>query len=144
MAWVSLTSGVALANGGLGAAHGLASILGGRFGIAHGVLCGMFLVPVLRQTAHATPEGSEARARLALCAAEVAEVFPPVQGGDAWSGLEAWQAEQGLERLSAHGIGHADLADLARASAAASSSRKNAVPLTAPDFEAILVAVLAR
>jgi alcohol dehydrogenase class IV len=147
LAWVSLTSGVALANGGLGAAHGLAAILGGRFGISHGALCGMFLVPVLRQNTRVAPEGSEVRARLDTCAADVAEVFAPLPGGDALSGFEAWQAEQGLKPLSEHGLGElsgADLSGLAQAARQASSSRKNAVPLTDADFEAILGAALGR
>ena len=47
MAYVSLSGGLALANAGLGAVHGLAGVLGGRTGMAHGVICGRLLPPIL-------------------------------------------------------------------------------------------------
>ena len=43
MAWASLCGGLALANAGLGAVHGLAGVLGGVTGAAHGALCGTLL-----------------------------------------------------------------------------------------------------
>ncbi|MBL9058957.1 MAG: iron-containing alcohol dehydrogenase, partial [Mangrovicoccus sp.] len=47
MAWVSLCGGLALANAGLGAVHGLAGPLGGLTGAAHGAICGTLLPHVL-------------------------------------------------------------------------------------------------
>jgi alcohol dehydrogenase class IV len=44
----SLISGIALSNSGLGAAHGFASVLGGLYEIPHGLLCAVFLGPVIR------------------------------------------------------------------------------------------------
>ncbi|MFN0090638.1 MAG: iron-containing alcohol dehydrogenase family protein [Acidimicrobiales bacterium] len=38
----------ALPNAGLGVAHGLADLVGGRTGIAHGVVCALLLAPCLR------------------------------------------------------------------------------------------------
>lgn len=142
LAWVSLSSGMALANSGLGAAHGLASVLGGRYGAPHGVLCGRFLIPTLRQNASVAVPGSEVHRRLEACASAIAEVFPPARGGDALSGLEAWQDAQGLVRLSSFGVQEAEIDALAVQSAAASSSKKNAVVLGDADFAAILRASL--
>jgi alcohol dehydrogenase class IV len=47
-AFGALVSGIALANSGLGAAHGFASGMGGMFDIPHGLICAIFLAPVLR------------------------------------------------------------------------------------------------
>jgi hypothetical protein len=142
LAWVSLSSGMALANSGLGAAHGLASVLGGRYGTPHGVLCGRFLIPTLRQNTSVAAPGSEVGRRLEVCASAIAEVFPPAPGGDPLSGLEAWQDERGLARLSACGVLEADIDALAVQSAAASSSKKNGVVLGDADFATILRASL--
>jgi alcohol dehydrogenase class IV len=49
--WGALVSGVALANGGLGAAHGFAAAVGGKHDIPHGLLCALFLPPVLEANA---------------------------------------------------------------------------------------------
>ena len=46
-AYGSLASGIALTNSGLGAAHGFASAIGGFFDIPHGLICSVFLAPVL-------------------------------------------------------------------------------------------------
>lgn len=48
MCLASLTSGICLANAGLGAAHGFAAGLGVMLGIPHGVACGMLLPHVMR------------------------------------------------------------------------------------------------
>ncbi len=47
----AIISGIALANSGLGAAHGFASGLGGLYEIPHGLLCALFLRPVLKANA---------------------------------------------------------------------------------------------
>ncbi|WP_375230585.1 iron-containing alcohol dehydrogenase [Roseobacter sp. S98] len=51
MAFCSLAGGLALANAGLGAVHGLAGVLGGRLGAPHGLICGRLLGPVLEANA---------------------------------------------------------------------------------------------
>ncbi len=55
-AFGALVSGIALANSGLGAAHGFASGMGGMFGIPHGLICAIFLAPVLRANSSAIRE----------------------------------------------------------------------------------------
>ena len=88
MALVSLTGGIALANAGLGAVHGLAGVLGGRTGAAHGALCGRLLVPVLRANLpHVAPDR----------AAVLRGWIDAVHGG--LDGLEAWIDGAGLPRL---------------------------------------------
>lgn len=48
MSRCSLFSGLALANSGLGAAHGIAAALGADFGVAHGTACAMLLPHVMK------------------------------------------------------------------------------------------------
>jgi alcohol dehydrogenase class IV len=50
-AYGAMASGIALANSGLGAAHGFASGLGGLYDIPHGLICALFIRPVLRANA---------------------------------------------------------------------------------------------
>lgn len=140
LAWSALASGLALANGGLGAAHGLASVVGGRYAAPHGALCGRFLAPVLRQNLRQAEVGSKQHQRLDTCCHLISLSFPQRPGGDDLSGFEEWVGNCGLPRLSEMGVPRADLADLAYQSVSASSSRKNAVPLEAADYHTILEA----
>ncbi|MDW4551149.1 iron-containing alcohol dehydrogenase [Defluviimonas sp. D31] len=138
LAWVSLSSGLALANGGLGAAHGLASVLGARSSAPHGALCGRLLLPVLRCNHALAASGTDVQRRLAECVGLISRAFPSEDGADPLSGLERWMDLQGLPRLSDWSFRLTSLGDLADAAVTASSSRKNAVPLTADDLNKVL------
>ncbi|MFH0879974.1 MAG: iron-containing alcohol dehydrogenase [Lentisphaerota bacterium] len=48
MAYVSMTSGICLANSGLAMAHGIAAALGALHGVPHGLACGILLPHTLR------------------------------------------------------------------------------------------------
>lgn len=140
LAWTSLSSGLALANGGLGAVHGLASVLGAVLGAPHGALCGRLLVPALRENLAAVDVGSEAHARIDHSIAQIAEVFPVMHGGDDLSGFEHWMNAQGLPRLA--DFGSFDIAAVATAGSTASSSQKNAVPLAVEAYARIIQGAL--
>jgi len=138
LAWVSLTSGMALANAGLGAAHGLAAVVGGRYNAPHGALCGRFLVPVLRRNLMMASPGSIAHQRHLECIDVVSRVFSPKDGMDRLAGLAGWIDDSALPRLADWGVDPAGFDDLAEDAVQASSSKKNAVPLSIEDFVQIL------
>ncbi len=138
LAWVAHASGLALANSGLGAAHGLASVIGGQYDVPHGALCGRLLIPVLRQNLRRSEEGSDTHARIASCMADVADAFTPTLPDDLLSGFEAWVDAKGLPRLADWSVTADDLSDIATRGAAASSSQKNAIPLTQDDYLQVL------
>lgn len=142
LAWVSHVSGLALANSGLGAAHGLASVIGGRFDAPHGALCGRLLLPVVQQNLRCAPQGSKIHARLASCVDHIAVVFPPTEKTDPLSGFGAWLDTKSLPRLADWKVAEDDLASLATQGMAASSSQKNAVPLNETDYLRVLSAAL--
>jgi len=62
MSFAALTSGICLANAGLGVVHGFASSIGGRYNIPHGVICGTLMcvtnevtIKKLRKTSPSSP-----------------------------------------------------------------------------------------
>lgn len=138
MCWTSLSSGLALANSGLGAAHGLASVLGAQLGAPHGALCGRLLIPTLRVNHEYSREDPEVQDRIAYCLQAVADAFAPVRTNDLLSGFESWVNAKGLPRLSDLGLSEDRIAALAELGSKASSSQKNAVPLPVRAYEAIL------
>lgn len=139
LAWCATASGIALSHGGLGAAHGLAAVIGGRFDVPHGALCGRLLAPVLSVNASAPQATAETRRRTQACMDQLRHHFP-TDSDNALTGFTDWCAQQGLPRLADWGISAADHAALADAARTASSSLKNPVALESEQFRLILSA----
>ncbi|MFN4193311.1 MAG: iron-containing alcohol dehydrogenase [Tabrizicola sp.] len=137
MAWVSLCGGLALANAGLGAVHGLAGVIGGMTGAAHGAICGALLGPVLAAN-RAAAEGA-ARARLDEVCSVLAEVLGS-SAAEAPAELQAWAWAEGLPGLAALGVADADHDGIATAALSASSMKGNPVALTRAQLREILAA----
>ena len=127
MAWVSLSGGLALANAGLGAVHGLAGVIGGLTGAAHGAICGALLGPVL-QANRAAAEG-KARMRLDDVCAILAEAMGST-AAEAPIALQAWAWAEGLPGLAALGVTEDQHHAIATASLAVSSMKGNPVALS--------------
>lgn len=135
LAWCSVTGGVALANAGLGAVHGLAGVIGGQTGAAHGAICGALLGPVLAMNRRRT-DGA-ARARIDAVCGLIAGVF----GGTADEApqvLTDWARGQGLPGLEAQGLARGSFGAVAEASALSSSMKGNPVGLGVADLVAVL------
>lgn len=140
LGWVSLSSGIALANGGLGAAHGLAAVLGSRLDAPHGLLCGRLLGPVLIQNRSVAQIGSETLRKIETSIEALAEIFPEKLGTNELSGFGSWLDQNRVPRLRDYSNDKANFDDFAEAAIFASSSTKNAVPLRKTDFREILEA----
>lgn len=120
LAWVSLCGGIALANGGLGAVHGLAGVIGGVTPAAHGAICGAALGPVLAMNRDHAPDPGRVN--------EVCAQIAAVLGGtaqEAPAALAGWAREAGLPGLQAQGLDPARHAAVAEASLASSSMKGN-------------------
>lgn len=137
LAYVSLTGGIALANAGLGAVHGLAGVIGGLTPAPHGAICGALLAPILRLN-RAQATGETAR-RLDTVFHHIAQTL----GGAADQApetLAAWARAAGLPGLAALGLPTSLHAQTAEAALASSSMKGNPVPLATKDLIAALEA----
>lgn len=135
LAYVSLCGGLALANAGLGAVHGLAGPLGGMAPAPHGAVCGV-LLPYVLAANRAGATGDAAR-RIAQVCNWIADALG-VTAADAPLALARWSAQQGLFPLGAMGVVAADLPAIAEAAQGSSSMKANPVALTAAQLLAIL------
>ncbi len=135
LAWVSLCGGLALANAGLGAVHGLAGVIGGIAPAAHGAVCGVLLGPVLNLNRRKTVGAARDRME------EVCALLANGLGGsaeDAPKTLSLWAKAAGLPTLGQQGLVPQDHHRVAKAAAASSSMKANPVVLTMAELETAL------
>ncbi len=134
MALASLFGGLALANAGLGAVHGFAGPIGGRFPAPHGAVCAALLPHVMAANLRAL------RARNPNCYAlqrfdRIANLLSGNSSAVADAGVEWVQkliAELPVPKLGTYGIHEEHVAGIAAAAANASSMQANPITLT-PD-----------
>ena len=138
LALAALFSGMALANAGLGAVHGFAAPLGGRFHAAHGAVCAALLAPVwqanlaaLRRTG--APELAKFEQAAALLTGDTAA---PAEAALPW--LQALTRRLAIPGLRACGLAEADFDAVAGLAAQASSMKGNPVVLTPAELAGIL------
>ena len=144
MALASLFSGIALANAGLGAVHGCAAAIGGRFHAPHGAVCAALLPHVCAANLGALAVRAASSPVIGRYGA-VAQALTGDRRASATDGIDAMRAlvrAGGLPGLGAYGIGTDDLDALVRAASRASSMRANPIPLTDAELRDVLAAAL--
>ena len=127
MALASLFGGLALANAGLGAVHGLAGPMGAMYHVPHGVLCAAFLPHVIEVNVHAASQAGDSR---------VVQRFTEVKRivGDVGKLCRA----VGIKSLRDFGIPRDDFPSIIEKAAGASSMKGNPVKLTNEQLREIL------
>jgi alcohol dehydrogenase class IV len=147
MSWAACCSGIALANAGLGAVHGIVAALGARFPVPHGMGCGILLSATTRANLaalEARAPGSPALARYAD-AGRILARRRDLADAEARAGLlaelEAWTEALGLPRLGDYGVEPGDLPALV-ADSRGSSMRTNPIVLDDGEVGGILAACL--
>jgi alcohol dehydrogenase class IV len=139
MALASLFSGMALANAGLGAVHGIAGPLGGMIGASHGALCARLLPFVVEANLAALVRrkaGDVTVARYTEAARMMVSSRATTVELVAW--LHDLVARLEIPVLSAWGLTRAELPDLVAKAKAASSMKGNPVQLTDDELIDIL------
>jgi len=134
MALASLLGGLALANAGLGAVHGLAAPLGGLAPVPHGLACAVLLPHVLEANLRS---GGPVCIRFR----ELAGLLTGDPGADALDGLRWVQdlvRELRVPGLGSFGLSAADLDLVAERGLAASSMKANPVTFDRAALAAIL------
>jgi alcohol dehydrogenase class IV len=140
MALASLFGGIALANAGLGAAHGLAGPIGGMFPAPHGAVCAALLPHVMRANLRALRlrlPGSPALARYQTVA-QLLTGNPQAGADDGVDWVRALVSDLQISGLGRYGIKPEHAAGLAAKAAQASSMKANPILLTPAELSALL------
>jgi|YNPBryantNP2012_1023418.scaffolds.fasta_scaffold02735_4 alcohol dehydrogenase class IV len=140
MALASLLGGLALANAGLGAVHGIAAPLCGMFPAPHGAACAALLPHVMAANIRALRARQPDHPAL-IRYVELARLLTGRSDATADDGV-GWIAalcrDLGVRGLAAHGVAPADFPVLAAKAMQASSMKANPIALTEEELWAIL------
>ncbi|MEO7598031.1 MAG: iron-containing alcohol dehydrogenase [Opitutus sp.] len=140
MSLASLFGGLALANSGLGAVHGLAGPIGGMFPAPHGAVCAALLPAVIETNIaalRARVPSSPALARFH----EIARLLtgqPHGESADLIRWIRHLVSSLPIQKLSTYGITRSDFPALVSAAGNASSMKANPLPLTPAELTEIL------
>jgi alcohol dehydrogenase class IV len=140
MSLASLFGGLALANAGLGAVHGLAGPIGGRVRAPHGAICGALLPHIMAANLRAIESRAPDRGvlsryeHIARLLAGGSATTPA--DGVAW--LRALVAELHIPSLGTYGLGAEDIDVLVEQAQRASSMKANPIVLTAEELRGVI------
>ncbi len=147
MAYASMTSGITLAQVGLGSVHGLASPLGAFYPIAHGVVCGTLVATATKVNIESMLDrdvNNMALDKYARLADVLAQKRHPSKE-TAWQALidllTNWTEQMQLPRLGEYGVKENEL-DKVVLHSRGSSMKTNPIVLTDDEIKSILIARL--
>ncbi|MBL0716064.1 MAG: iron-containing alcohol dehydrogenase, partial [Desulfosarcina sp.] len=144
MSLASLFGGLALANAGLGAVHGLAGPLGGMIKAPHGMVCAALLAAVMAANIEALRKQSSGSPYLERYR-EVARLLtgrPDARAGEGVAWVRTLVRKLALPGLSAWDLREVDLKEAAARAGRASSMKGNPVALSEKALEGVLTAAL--
>jgi len=142
LAFASVCGGMALANAGLGAVHGLAGPLGGLYpGTAHGALCAALLGPVMAANLRALRLRSPAHPAIAAYqrVAALLTGHPAASADEGVAWIHALAHDLGIPNLKALGLPGAERPVMVQKSQQASSMKANPIPLTDAELNQVLL-----
>lgn len=144
MALAGLFGGLALANAGLGAAHGFAAPIGGMFPAPHGAVCAALLPHVMAVNLRVlrSCDASDGFIRRYDEVARVLTGQPTATADDGVRWVKELVHELGIPKLSSYGIGAAQVSELVTKAAQASSMKANPIALRPDELAEILQAAL--
>lgn len=128
LSFVAYQSGIALANAGLGAVHGIAGTLGGETGAPHGEICGQLLPPILRATRRVAAPGSVTATRVTEVEGWCLETL-----GCDLDGLADWSWQNGLPKPDSP-LPRDTASAIAQSSASSSSMKSSPIAFTGEDL----------
>ncbi len=136
MALASLLGGLALANAGLGAVHGLAGPIGGRFSAPHGAVCAALLPPVMAANVAALrrrqPQSEALRRYQEVARLLTTEPDATVDAGVEW--VHRLVADLSIPALGTYSVTRAHTAELVEQAARTSSMKANPITLTGEEL----------
>jgi alcohol dehydrogenase class IV len=144
MALVSLFGGLSLANAKLGAVHGFAGPIGGRYPAPHGAVCARLLPLVVERNVRALRARAPQHPALERYQ-DIARIFSGRADADALDAVD-WLGElvNALEipRLSAYGLDAAAVPELVARAQVSSSMQGNPIVLTTEELALTLEAAI--
>ncbi len=140
MALASLFGGLALANAGLGAVHGIAGPFGGMFDAPHGATCAALLSHTMTMNITAlqtrTPDHPALSRYLEVAQILTENSLATVHDGPAW--VAALCEALHIPPLRTYGLAASQFDELIQKSLGASSMKANPIPLTPDEINTIL------
>ena len=144
MALASLFGGLALANAGLGAVHGFAAPIGGRFPAPHGAVCAALLPFVmaanLRALRERAPQSEALRRYEEIARLLTSRAQATADDGVTW--VQELCAALAVAPLRTFGLGESDVASVVASAQQASSMKANPIVLSEAELRDVLTAAL--